>query len=116
MSDKNRIRKKRALRVRKKLRGTLQKPRLSIHKSLRHLGVQLIDDAAEKTLIGMSTLSKELRGQKKSIEGAQLLGKWVAKAAKEKNIQNVIFDRGRFKFHGLVKAFAEEARKNGLKF
>ena len=114
--NKNRVRRNRKLRVRKKLQGTLEKPRLSMHKSLRHLGAQLIDDDTNRTLIGLSTLSKEAKGQKKSIEGARFLGKRLAELALEKNIQNVVFDRGRFKFHGLLKAFAEEARKNGLKF
>lgn len=111
--------KKRAWRVRKKLRGTAERPRLSVFKSLRHLQVQLIDDENGKTLAGTATFSKQFKetdNNCKSKEAATALGEFIGKAAKELNIEEVIFDRGRFKYHGVIAALADGARAAGLKF
>ncbi|MCB1067266.1 MAG: 50S ribosomal protein L18 [Simkania sp.] len=110
------IRKKRMQRIRKKLRGSPDRPRLCIFKSHKHIGGQIIDDEAGITLVGFSTLSKGAKGQKKSKEGARFVGAKLAELAKEKNIEHVVFDRGRFKFHGIIAELADAARENGLKF
>lgn len=113
---RTKVRKKRKMRIRKKLRGTSDRPRLSVSKTLSHIGVQLIDDESGVTLAGFSTLSKEAKGQKKSKEGARFVGQKIAELAKQKNVEQVIFDRGRFKYHGLIAELADAARENGLKF
>lgn len=114
--NRTRIRKKRKLRIRKKLRGTNARPRLSVSKSINHISVQIIDDEKGITLAGFSTLSKEAKGLKKSKEGARFVGQKIAELAKQKNIEKIIFDRGRFKYHGLIAELANAARENGLKF
>lgn len=106
-------------RLRKRLRGSSERPRLCVHRSLNNLYAQIIDDTRGKVLIGMSTLNKDIRKQVKSggnQEGATLLGKAVAEAAKNKGVSMVCFDRGGYHYHGRVKAFAEAARQNGLVF
>lgn len=110
------VRKKRALRIRKKLKGTAERPRLSVSKSLKHIGAQLIDDEKGITLGSFSTLSKEAKDQGKSKESARLIGQKIAEVAKQKKLSSVIFDRGRFKYHGLIAELAEAAREAGLKF
>jgi large subunit ribosomal protein L18 len=105
---------RRVLRVRKTLNGTLMKPRLSVCKSNKHLYAQLIDDENSHTLAFASTLSKEK--MKKSKESAKEVGLKLAKIAKEKNINRVIFDRGRYKYHGLIAHLADGAREGGLEF
>ena len=104
------------MRVRKKLRGTPTRPRLSVFKSLNHIGVQIIDDENGYTLASYSTLVKDLSGKKKSKETARLVGQKIAEIAKEKKIESIIFDRGRFKFHGIIAELANAARENGIKF
>ena len=113
---KNKTRKLRAMRVRKKLRGTADKPRFSVFKSLNHIGVQLIDDEHGVTLASFSTLAKEMKGAKRSKESARRVGEKIAELAKEKNIDCVVFDRGRYKYHGLVAEVANSARDKGVKF
>ncbi|MBN2478624.1 MAG: 50S ribosomal protein L18 [Parachlamydiales bacterium] len=110
---KSRIR--RVFRVRKTIKGTKEKPRLSIFKSNKHLFAQLIDDENSNTLVGMSTCSKQIKS-KKSKESAKTLGEKFAELAKGKKLNEVIFDRGRYKFHGIIAEFANSARKAGLKF
>ena len=110
------IRKKRMQRIRKKLRGSPDRPRLCIFKSHKHIGGQIIDDEAGITLVGFSTLSKGAKGQKKSKAGARFVGAKLAEKKKKKNIEHVVFDRGRFKFHGIIAELADAARENGLKF
>jgi len=112
------VRKKRALRVRKTLRGSAGRPRLSVHKSLLHIRAQLIDDEKGITLGAASTLSKIGGGTRgrRSKEGARLVGEKIAEIAKAQGIDRVIFDRGRFKYHGLVEELAESSRRSGLKF
>jgi large subunit ribosomal protein L18 len=113
------IRLKRKKRVRGKVFGTEKKPRLSVFRSASHIYVQAIADDAGKTLAEASTLSKELAsasdGQKK-IDVAKAVGMLVAKRLKEAGIENVVFDRGRFLYHGRVKALADGAREAGLVF
>ncbi|MBI5306525.1 50S ribosomal protein L18 [Candidatus Wolfebacteria bacterium] len=113
----NQIRKRRQIRTRVKIRsiGGKIKPRLSVFKSNRYIYIQLIDDQIGKTIASVST--RLFQGEKnKKVFLAERLGELIAKKAKEKKIENVIFDRGNYKYHGQVKAIAESARKNGLKF
>ncbi len=112
-------RKIRHLRIRKKILGTPERPRLSVYKSLRYIYAQIIDDTKGHTLVSASSLEKELRSQLKStdnIEAAQLIGKTIAKRALEKGIKKVVFDRGGFLYHGKIKALADSARAEGLEF
>ncbi len=112
-------RERRHRRVRRKLVGTAERPRLAVYRSLNHIYAQIIDDRAGSTLVAASDLGAELRksrdGKKKG-EVAALVGAAVARKAKEKRITTVIFDRGGFKYHGRVKALAEAARQGGLVF
>lgn len=107
-------RKRRVFRVRNKLRGTLAKPRLCVNKTNKHIYAQLIDDENGVTLAHACTLSdKKL---KKSITTAKAIGENLAKIAKEKNINTIVFDRGRFKYHGIISHLADGAREGGLQF
>ena len=109
---------KRKLRNRKKLRNVnVNRYRISVSKSLNNLSAQIIDDKQKKTLVAASSIEKEIKSKKiKKMDKSSLIGEVLAKRAKEKNISNVYFDRGEYKYHGRVKAFAETLRKNGLKF
>ena len=109
---------KRKLRNRKKLKDVnTDKFRISITKSLKNLSAQIIDDKNKKTLVSVSPTEKEVKNKKiKKMEKSYLIGEILAKRAKEKNITNVYFDRGAYKYHGRVKTFAETLRKNGMKF
>jgi len=111
---------KRKKRVRKKIRGTLERPRLCVFRSTKHIYAQIVDDSAGRTLVATSSLSKDIGlenemdcGNKK---GASLVGAAIAKSALEKGIKRVIFDRNGFLYHGRVKALSEAARENGLDF
>ena len=110
---------KRHRRVRGKVKGTMAKPRLCVFRSLNHIYAQVIDDAKGHTLISASTLDSEfensLGGKAKTIQ-AELMGSLVARRARGIGIEQVVFDRGGYKYHGRVKAVAEAARKEGLKF
>lgn len=116
--NKKRIRKK--VRVRSKISGTPERPRLSVFRSLNHIYAQLIDDTKGTTLVDASTKSKELAEELKTSKGktskSKLVGKLVAKRAVEKGITSVVFDRNGFTFHGRIKAVADGAREGGLKF
>lgn len=106
-------------RLRKKVIGTVERPRLCVHRSINNLYAQVVDDVQGKVLFGMSTLTKEFRTKVKkggNIQAANLLGEVFALKVKEKGIKKVCFDRGGYQFHGRVKAFAEAARKSGLEF
>jgi large subunit ribosomal protein L18 len=109
---------KRKLRNRKKLKKVnVNRPRVSVTKSLNNLSAQIIDDEQKKTLVSASSTEKEIKVKKvKKMEKSSLIGEILAKRAKEKNIVDVYFDRGEYKYHGRVKNFAETLRKNGLKF
>ncbi|TES83646.1 MAG: 50S ribosomal protein L18 [Dehalococcoidia bacterium] len=112
-------RKRRHARVRAKLKGTTDSPRLCVFRSLNHIYAQVIDDEQGHTLVTASTLDQEIKagvnGKAKSAR-AGLVGALVAKRALDKGIKQVVFDRGGYKYHGRVKALAEAARQAGLKF
>jgi large subunit ribosomal protein L18 len=118
MKDINQIKRvKRGIRhnrVRSKISGSAQKPRLSVFRANRHIYAQLIDDLSGKTLASVSSL--EIKTKAKKSELAMEVGKALAAKAKEKNISEAVFDRGGFAYHGRVKALAEGAREGGLKF
>ena len=109
---------KRKLRNRKRLKSVNQNRfRVSVSKSLNNLSAQIIDDNQKKTLVSASSIEKEIKSKKiKKMEKSSLIGEILAKRAKDKNIKEVYFDRGEYKYHGRVKIFAETLRKNGLKF
>ena len=109
---------KRKVRNRKKLKDVgLNKLRISVTKSLNNLSAQIIDDLNKKTVVSASSIEKEIKNKKmKKMEKSTFIGEILAKRAKEKNINQVYFDRGQYKYHGRVKNFAETLRKNGLKF
>jgi large subunit ribosomal protein L18 len=110
---------RRANRVRSKITGTAERPRLTIFRSSKHIYVQLIDDMKGVTLASADTKGKEFRAAHKTganIAAAADLGKILAEAAKAKNITKVAFDRGHFRYHGRLKAFADAARAGGLEF
>jgi len=110
---------KRHVRIRSRVNGTTEKPRLAVFRSLNHIYVQVIDDIKGNTLVTASSLDAELKNQidgKKKTGIAELVGTEVAKRAMEKGIKEVTFDRGGFQYHGRIKALAEAARKQGLKF
>ncbi|MCX7919457.1 MAG: 50S ribosomal protein L18 [bacterium] len=111
--------KKRHLRIRQRIRGTKMRPRLAVYKSNRHIYAQIIDDSTQTTLVAASTLSPEFaneKGSSKTIRTAQIVGELIAKKALAKDIREVVFDRGGFRYHGRIKALAEAARAGGLKF
>ena len=114
-------RKRRHIRVRKRLSGTPERPRLNVFRSLNHIYAQVIDDTRGVTLVSASTLDPAIRDSaeikdKNKTEQAKLVGKLVAERAVEAGINTVVFDRGGYKYHGRVKALAEAAREVGLKF
>ncbi|HEY58437.1 MAG TPA: 50S ribosomal protein L18 [Anaerolineae bacterium] len=121
MVEKNRriARIRRHLRVRKKISGTPERPRLNVFRSLNHIYAQIIDDVAGVTLVSASTIDRELRPQMqglKKTEQARLVGQALAQRALAKGITKVVFDRGGYKFIGRVKALADGAREGGLEF
>ncbi|MDH4161078.1 MAG: 50S ribosomal protein L18 [Nitrospirota bacterium] len=117
--SKDQSRQRRHKRIRKRVNGTGTKPRLSVYKSLNHIYVQLIDDMAGKTILSASTLEKEIGAAVKhggNLDAAKKVGASIAKKALSKQITDVIFDRGGYKYHGCIKALADAAREQGLKF
>jgi large subunit ribosomal protein L18 len=117
--DKNQKRMERHNRIRNKITGTPERPRLNIFKSSKHIYAQVIDDATGTTLVSASTQDKELREKVAELtkqEAAKLVGKTVGERAKEKDINTVVFDRGGYLYHGRVKLLAEGARESGLEF
>jgi large subunit ribosomal protein L18 len=122
MIDKSRkeiARKMRHIRVRKIVKGTPERLRLNVFRSLSHIYAQIIDDTKGHTLVSASTLEPELKPQLKGLkktEEARFIGKIIAERALSKGISKVVFDRGGYKFHGRVKALAEGAREGGLQF
>ena len=114
-------RKRRHQRVRNKVVGTAERPRLVVFRSIKHIEGQLVDDDTGRTLTGLSSTVSELRGfepegQNRRTELAFAAGKMLAERAKENGIETVVFDRGGYRYHGRVKAFADGAREGGLKF
>ena len=119
MLKQQEIRTKRSMRVRKKLRGTRTKPRLCVIKSNKHIHVQLIDDDAGVTLGMAATFAKELKNTeftKKNKLSAAKLGEIIAEIAKKHDVNEIVFDRGPFKYHGILAALADSARAAGLQF
>lgn len=117
--NRHRLRGKRALRVRKNIHGTATRPRLCVVKTNKHIQVQLIDDDNHVTICSKATFSKDLRNTeftRKNKSSAAKLGEEIAKIAQEKNIKEIVFDRGPFKYHGILAALAEAARSAGLQF
>ena len=111
-------RERRKRRIRKKITGTAQRPRMSVFRSLRNIGVQIIDDASGRTLAAASTCEKSFSDRKAAgnIEGAKRIGSMIAERAKSAGIESVVFDRNGCIYHGRVKALADAAREKGLKF
>lgn len=110
---------RRKKRVRKKVWGTPERPRLTVFRSLRHIQAQLIDDTQGRTLLGISSLNPEIRSKIKlggNKQAAEKVGEMLAKKAKEIGIEKVVFDRCGYSFHGRVKALADKAREGGLRF
>ena len=106
-------------RVRQKIRGTSERPRLIVHRSLKNMQAHIVDDGVGKVLFGVSTLDTDVRAKIKSggnTAAAAALGERVAAQAKEKGVTRVVFDRGGYLYHGRIKVFAEAARKGGLEF
>ncbi len=106
-------------RVRSKISGTAEKPRLCVFKSSKHVYAQLVDDQARETITAASTVSKNMKdelGDKPKMEKAEAIGEYLARTAQEKGITKVVFDRSGYKYHGIVKSLAEGARKGGLQF
>jgi large subunit ribosomal protein L18 len=114
--DKNQVRKKRHARVRSKISGTAERPRLNVFRSNKHIYAQLIDDANGVTIASASTMDKAFEGSTSNTEAAVKIGETIAKAAVEKNVKSVVFDRGGYLYHGRIKALADAARENGLEF
>lgn len=119
MKDKQLKRVRRQRRIRVRISGSLQRPRLSVKRSLANISVQLIDDENQKTLFTVSTLDDKIKGAKiygGNIKAAAILGELVAVKAKDKGISKVVFDRRGLPYHGRIKALADAARKAGLEF
>ncbi|MFO8113097.1 MAG: 50S ribosomal protein L18 [Desulfosalsimonadaceae bacterium] len=119
MDTKKAMRLKRKNRIRTKVSGTQQRPRLTVFRSAKHIYAQIIDDTAGQTLISASTVEKQIREKEKAatkVGAADEIGKLVAKRALEKGISSVVFDRNGYKYHGRVKALSDGARETGLDF
>jgi len=121
--DKSKLKRKKQVtrhrRVRKSVVGTVERPRLTVFRSLQHIYAQVIDDGAGRTLVAASTMCKEVQEGMKSrgnVKAAEAVGKRVAEKAIANGIRTVVFDRGPYRYHGRVKALAEAARKTGLVF
>lgn len=114
--DSNAQRLKRHTRVRAKISGTTERPRLSVYRSLKNISVQIIDDTTGKTLASASTLEAAFEGNGGNMEAAKKVGEMIAKRALEKEITNVVFDRGGYLYHGRIQALADGAREAGLQF
>ena len=119
--ERNKIRQRVHNRIRGKIRGTAERPRLNVYRSLNHIYVQLIDDDNSKTIVSASTAegSKDKKGARKTggnVASAKAIGKQIAERAKEKGVKKVVFDRGGYLYHGRIKALADAAREAGLEF
>ena len=104
------------VRIRRKVRGTAERPRLAVFRSLAHIYAQVIDDEAGRTLVSASSVDKSGKANGGTVAAAKTIGKLVAEKAKEKGVQRVVFDRGGYVYHGRVKALADAARAAGLEF
>ena len=115
-TDRKEERKRRHTRIRKKVSGTAECPRLCVFRSNSNIYVQVIDDVKATTLVQASTLDKEIKTKHSNKEAAKEVGTLIAKRAIDKNIKSVVFDRGGYIYHGVVKEVAEAAREGGLEF
>ena len=116
MVEKDRKKLKRKIHIRKRISGTAERPRMTVFRSNRSLSVQIINDDTGCTLASASTLEKENRNIKATVEGAGKLGELMGKRLLEKNIKTVVFDRSGYLYHGVVKALADGTRKAGIEF
>lgn len=119
IKTKNESRQRRKIRIRKKISGTAERPRLVVFRSNTHIYVQVVDDTTGSTLASASTLALSRKGEEKlhcNKIGAEAVGKEIARIAKEKNIVKVVFDRNGYLYHGKIKAVADGAREGGLEF
>ncbi len=117
--SKREARSKRHKRIRNQVQGTSERPRLNVYRSNNNIYAQIIDDFAGETLVSASTVEEDIKGEIANggnVEAAKIVGKNIAKRALDEEITTVVFDRGGFDYHGRVKALAEAARENGLKF
>ncbi len=103
-------------RIRNRVSGTPERPRLAVFRSLKHISVQVIDDTVGRTLVAASSAEKNSKVNGGNINGAKEIGKLIAGRAKEKGVQKVVFDRGGYLYHGRIKALADAAREAGLEF
>ena len=115
-TDRKMERTRRHIRVRRKISGTAERPRLCVFRSNKNIYVQIIDDVTGNTLVQASTLDKEIKTKYANKEAAKEVGALIAKRAADKKIETVVFDRGGYIYHGIVKELAEAAREGGLKF
>ena len=115
-TDRKATRRRRHIRVRRKISGTPECPRLCVYRSNSNIYAQIIDDVAGNTIVSASTLDKEIKTKHANKEAAKEVGTLIAKKAAEKNIEQVVFDRGGYIYHGVVKELAEAAREAGLEF
>ena len=115
-TKRNAIRQRIHDRIRRKLAGTAERPRLAVFRSVAHIYAQIIDDAAGATLVSASSVDKQCRTNGGNVAAAKTIGRLVAERAKAKGIQRVVFDRGGYPYHGRVKALADAARAAGLEF
>ena len=115
-TDRKFERTRRHIRVRRKISGTADRPRLCVYRSNANIYAQIIDDVAGNTLVSASTLDKEVKTKHANKDAAKEVGTLIAKRATEKNIKSVVFDRSGYIYHGVVKELAEAAREGGLKF
>jgi large subunit ribosomal protein L18 len=113
---RNEIRQRIHKRIRARVAGTGERPRLAVFRSINHIYAQVIDDQQGHTLVAAASTEKDLKGKGGNLDGAKLIGKTVAQRAKEKGITKVVFDRGGYLYHGRVKALADAAREAGLEF
>lgn len=114
--EKKEIRSRIHKRIRRKLSGTAERPRLAVFRSVAHIYAQVIDDTQGKTLVSASTVDKASKTNGGNVAAAKAIGKLVAERAKEKGVKIVVFDRGGFQYHGRIKALADAAREAGLEF
>ncbi len=115
-TDRKMERQRRHMRVRRKISGTAERPRLCVYRSNSNIYAQIIDDVAGNTLVAASTLDKEIKTKYANKQAAKEVGTLIAKRAADKKIVDVVFDRGGYIYHGVVKELAEAAREGGLKF
>ncbi len=114
--EKKEIRNRIHRRIRRKLSGTAERPRLAVFRSVAHIYAQVIDDVKGATLVSASSVDKSARTNGGNVAAAKAIGKLVAERAKEKGIKSVVFDRGGYQYHGRIKALADAAREAGLEF